>query len=188
MAKKPKKAAAADWLDDGIAATESQLAAESAEWSAWVKESEKDPTYQASLSAIEAYRKWDCAAIDRLEAIDDPRRAAIAQDVYEREANKKRAELGLPLIEKPADEPIGEAAADPIPTPEPEQPKKKRPGFDRDHEWLRQYEAEGEPTNRSPATIRREWNAKNPRALVKPETVKKGIKKARLERDAQKKT
>lgn len=62
--------------------------------------------------------------------------------------------------------------------------EEKRPCFDRDHEWLRLYELAGSETYHRPAKIRDLNNAGTPEGeWVDVDTVKKGIRKARKERD-----
>jgi hypothetical protein len=62
-------------------------------------------------------------------------------------------------------------------------PEAKRPCYDRDHEWLRQYEAPG-PTYHKPAKIRDQHNAAIPEAdHVSRKTVQNGIDTARKERN-----
>jgi hypothetical protein len=58
-------------------------------------------------------------------------------------------------------------------------PKQRRRCYDRDHDWLAQYEA-----GKGLAAIRDEWNSANAKNPVKWETVKKGVAKAKKEREA----
>lgn len=63
----------------------------------------------------------------------------------------------------------------------------KRPCFERDHQFLAWYEAEGEETFHSHAAIRDRWNAENPRDRIDAadngrDIVKKAIRLAKKER------
>jgi hypothetical protein len=59
--------------------------------------------------------------------------------------------------------------------------KAPRPAFDRDHEFLRWYEASGTRTYHSQAGIRDRWNKLHPTKKVNIDTVKTGIRKAQQE-------
>jgi hypothetical protein len=65
-----------------------------------------------------------------------------------------------------------------------EKPLSKRPKWDRDHQFLDWYDDTTSETCRSPASISKKWNALHPDQEVSAEVAKKGISKARKERES----
>jgi hypothetical protein len=67
---------------------------------------------------------------------------------------------------------------------EKEKPARRRPKWARDHQFLDWYDDTTSDTCRKPAKIAKKWNALHSDQVVTGEVVKKGIKKARKERES----